>query len=51
VLIDYGFEAPELYSPARPMGTLASFHQHWSTRRPRAFRQRPAGWSIRATVT
>ena len=28
VLIDYGFEAAELYGPARPMGTLASFHQH-----------------------
>jgi SAM-dependent MidA family methyltransferase len=28
VLIDYGFEAPELYSPARPMGTLAAFHRH-----------------------
>ena len=28
VLIDYGFEAAELYSSARPMGTLASFHQH-----------------------
>ena len=28
VIIDYGFEASALYSPARPMGTLASFHQH-----------------------
>jgi SAM-dependent MidA family methyltransferase len=28
VLVDYGFEAPELYSPARPMGTLASFQRH-----------------------
>jgi len=28
VLIDYGFEAAELYSPARPLGTLTSFHQH-----------------------
>jgi SAM-dependent MidA family methyltransferase len=28
VLIDYGFEAATLYSPARPMGTLASFHRH-----------------------
>jgi SAM-dependent MidA family methyltransferase len=28
VLVDYGDEAAALYSPARPMGTLASFSRH-----------------------
>jgi SAM-dependent MidA family methyltransferase len=28
VLIDYGYEAPELYSAAHAQGTLATFHRH-----------------------
>jgi SAM-dependent MidA family methyltransferase len=28
VLIDYGYEAEELYSPARADGTLTTFHRH-----------------------
>jgi SAM-dependent MidA family methyltransferase len=28
VLIDYGYEAAELYSPARAQGTLATYHRH-----------------------
>jgi SAM-dependent MidA family methyltransferase len=28
LIIDYGYEARELYSPARAQGTLATFHRH-----------------------
>jgi len=28
VLVDYGYEAAELYSPARAQGTLATYHRH-----------------------
>ena len=41
VLIDYGFEAAELYSPARADGTLATFHRHVADARTEGGRATP----------
>ena len=45
VLIDYGHEAPELYSAAHAQGTLATFHRHLMDAPDAANRTTPA-WLI-----
>jgi SAM-dependent MidA family methyltransferase len=45
VLIDYGHEAPELYSAAHAQGTLATFHRHLLDATDAANRTTPA-WLV-----
>ena len=45
VVIDYGYEAEDLYSPRRAGGTLATFHRHGFDRRDPASPRTPS-WLI-----